>query len=63
MGTGPRGNPQAGRASWRYGDLALEGENEGQEARIINTLVFDVGNWVDEGAEWECSRAGREEAQ
>lgn len=46
-----------------FGDLALEGGNEGQEARIINTLVFDVGNWVDEGAEWECSRAGREEAQ
>ena len=27
MSTGPWGNPQAGRASWPYGDLALEGRS------------------------------------
>lgn len=27
VGTGPWGNPQAGRASWPYGDLALEGRS------------------------------------
>lgn len=44
--------------------MAMEGENEGQEARKINTLVFGVGNWVDGGAELECSRglAGRKES-
>ena len=41
-----------------FGYWAMEGENEGQEARITNSLC---GHWVDGGAEWGRGRglAGR----